>query len=89
MKPYKEVVMKELKRRSKEYKEINLKETAQFVGINRLSSFDCREIIDRFVKENPTYKPVKICTQSQLNNPATASLWETCVLTELEYDRIH
>lgn len=86
MKEYKRLVLDALIEKSHEIREIPLKETAQSVGVKRLSSFEVHEIAARFVKECPSYRPVLMLSYDQKHKGAPYSAWETLIFTELEYD---
>lgn len=82
MKEYKLKVINALVAEAKDARIVELKKTAQAVGVDRLTRQEAEEVLRAAVKQLPDYKIVQIVTEEQNRNPATASLWETGALVE-------
>lgn len=82
MKDYKIKVVEALVEEAQGSRVVELKKTAQAVGVSRLSSYEAGEVLRAAAKQLPDYKIVKIVSEQQDRNPATASLWETGALVE-------
>ena len=82
MKDYKLKVIDALVAEAQSARIVELKKTAQGVGIDRLTRQEAEEVLRAAVKQLPDYKIVQIVTEEQNRNPATASLWETGALVE-------
>lgn len=82
MKEYKLKVINALVEEAQDARVVELKKTAQAVGIDRLTSHEAEEVLLAALKQLPDYKIVKIVNEEQNRNPATASLWETGALVE-------
>ena len=88
MKEYKSKLINALINEAQGSRIVELKKTARSVGVERLSSFEAREVLFAAAKLLPDYKIVQIVTEKQKKYPATASLWETGALVEktVEFD---
>ena len=64
-------------------REISLYEIARGMGIKHIKTQDARDILNAFVKRNPTYRIVKMYNSVSL---AGGSLFTNGTVTELEYD---
>ena len=82
MKDYKLKVIEALVTEAKDARVVELKKTAQAVGVDRLTAHEAEEVLRAALKQLPDYKIVQIVTEKQNRNPATASLWETGALVE-------
>lgn len=82
MKDYKLKVIDALVAEAQDARIVELKKTAQSVGVDRLTRQEVEEVLRAAVKQLPDYKIVQIVTEEQNRNPATASLWETGALVE-------
>lgn len=82
MKEYKLKVISALVAEAQGARIVELKRTAQGVGVDRLARQDAEEVLRAAVKQLPGYKIVQIVTEKQDRYPATASLWETGALVE-------
>ena len=88
MKEYKSKLINALVSEAQGSRIVGLKQTARSVGVERLSSFESREVLFAAAKQLPDYKIVQIVTEKQKKYPATASIWETGALVEktVEFD---
>lgn len=82
MKDYKLKVIEALIAEAQGARIVELKKTAQAVGVDRLTRQEAEEVLRAALKQLPDYKMVKIVTEEQNRNPATASIWETGALVE-------
>ena len=82
MKDYKLKVIEALVTEAHGARIVELKKTAQAVGVDRLNAHEAEEVLRAALKQLPDYKIVKIVTEKQDQYPATASLWETGALVE-------
>ena len=82
MKDYKLKVIEALVEEAQGARFVELKKTAQTVGVDRLNSHEAEEVLRAALKQLPDYKIVKIVNEEQNRNPATSSLWETGALVE-------
>lgn len=82
MKDYKVKVIEALIEEAHGSRVVELKKTAQAVGVYRLARQEAEEVLRAAVKQLPDYKIIQIVNEKQNRNPATASLWETGALVE-------
>ena len=82
MKDYKLKIIDALVAEAQDARIVELKKIAQSVGVDRLSRQEAEEVLRAAVKQLPDYKIVQIVNEKQMNNPASASLWETGALVE-------
>ena len=82
MKEFKAKVIEALVAEAQDARVVGLKKTAQSVGVDRLTRLEAEEVLLAALKLLPDYKIVKIISEQQNRNPATASLWETGALVE-------
>ena len=82
MKDYKLKVIETLVAEANDARIVELKKTAQSVGVDRLTTHEAEEVLRAALMQLPDYKIVKIVTEEQDRNPATASIWETGALVE-------
>ena len=86
MKDYKEKVIEALVAEAQDARIVELKKAAQSVGVDRLARLEAEEVLRSALKQLPDYRMVKIVTEKQNRNPATASLWETGAIVEKGFD---
>lgn len=86
MKDYKLKVINALVAEAQGARIVELKKTAQSVGVDRLTTHEAGEVLRAALKQLPDYKAAKIVTQKQYKHPATASLWETGALIEKDIE---
>lgn len=80
MKQFKLDVIKEMENKVKDNREISLRECANAIGIKHIKTNDCREILLKFCKSHPEYKPVHFTDRG--------SLFCGGVVTEFEYEEV-
>lgn len=82
MKDYKLKIIDALVAEAQGARIVELKKTAQAVGIDRLTRQEAEEVLRAALQQLPDYKMVKIVTAKQMDYNSTASLWETGALVE-------
>lgn len=78
MKQFKLDVIKEMENRIRENKEIGLRDCANTIGIKHIKTNECREILLKFCKLHPEYRPIHFVNMG--------SLFCGGFVTEHEYD---
>lgn len=75
MKAWKTEIVSSIIEKAQTDRIISLYEVAVKMGYNHIHQQDCLDICNTVLKALPNYRVVKLCTEKQLKNKATAGLF--------------
>lgn len=84
MKEWKNEILEVLEEKAKKQREIKFYDAALEMGYTHVKTQDVKEIANKFIKRNPTYRAVRF-VKDEKKVSSTESLFTTLVLTECEY----